>query len=50
VGIVGSFIGGFVGAPLSIKLLGKGPEYMVSLLVAAVVAAVLLLVVGLIKR
>ena len=50
VGVVGSFLGGLLAVPLSMRLFGEGPEYMVSLIVAAVMAVVLILIVSFIKR
>ena len=49
-GVVGSLVGGFVSVPLSVRLLGEGPEYIVSLLGAAFGAIVLILLVRLVKR
>jgi uncharacterized membrane protein YeaQ/YmgE (transglycosylase-associated protein family) len=49
-GVVGSVGGGFLAVPLSVRLFGEGPEYIVSLLGAAVAAFVLVLVFRLINR
>jgi uncharacterized membrane protein YeaQ/YmgE (transglycosylase-associated protein family) len=49
-GIVGSIVGGIVSLPLSRKLLGEGPEYIMALLGGAIGAFVLLMIVRLVKR
>jgi uncharacterized membrane protein YeaQ/YmgE (transglycosylase-associated protein family) len=49
-GVAGSIVGGFLAVPLSIRLFGEGPEYIVSLVGAAVVAIVLVLLFRLLNR
>lgn len=49
-GVAGSIAGGFLFVPLSVRLFGEGPEYIVSLIGAAVVATVLILLFRLINR
>jgi len=49
-GVVGSFLGGFLFATFGERLVGEGPLYLVSLLVAMVSAVALILLVILIKR
>jgi uncharacterized membrane protein YeaQ/YmgE (transglycosylase-associated protein family) len=49
-GVVGGVAGGFLATPLSVRLFGEGPEYIVSLIGAAIMAFVLVLVFRLINR
>lgn len=49
-GVVGSFLGGFIFATFGARLVGEGPLYLVSLLVAMVSAVAAILLVILIKR
>ena len=49
-GVVGGIGGGLLALPLSVRLFGEGPEYIVSLLGAAVGAFVLVMVFRLVNR
>jgi uncharacterized membrane protein YeaQ/YmgE (transglycosylase-associated protein family) len=49
-GVGGSFLGGFLFGAFGERLVGEGPLYLVSLLVAMVTAVVVILLVILIKK
>jgi uncharacterized membrane protein YeaQ/YmgE (transglycosylase-associated protein family) len=49
-GVVGSFFGGFLFATFGERLVGEGPLYLASLLVALVSAVVFILLLVFIKR
>ena len=49
-GIIGSFAGGFLSAPLTLRLFGEGPLFIASLMGAALGALVLILIVTLVRR
>ncbi len=50
VGVIGSFVGGFLFSLVGVRLVGEGPVYIVSLLAAMVGAVLLLILVGLLKK
>jgi uncharacterized membrane protein YeaQ/YmgE (transglycosylase-associated protein family) len=50
VGVIAAEVGGFVFMTFGASIVGNGPEFIASFVAAAVIAAVAVLIVGLIKK